>query len=247
MTWLAWRQQRATVVTIAALLMLCAITVLILEIRTSGLVEATQGEPEFFAGYRDAFGAANGLIFVLPVLLGAFVGAPLFAREREQRTHVLALTQSVSRTRWLTTKTAMAAGSALAATGLYQALYLWWAFSLRPLEPRDFTTDARSFLDATGPVPLAWTLFAVVLGAALGLLLGNALSAVVLTFGVVLGLSYADRALLRVNVGHDPGWGGGRWQTLWPSPWVEAGTLVLAAAAIIATMLWWLRSRLVTA
>jgi hypothetical protein len=44
-------------------------------------------------------------------VIGALVGAPLVAREIEQRTHLVAWTQSVSRRRWYTTKvTALAAG-----------------------------------------------------------------------------------------------------------------------------------------
>ena len=46
---------------------------------------------------------------------GALIGAPLVAREVEQRTHLAAWTQSVSRRRWYTAKTsALAAGLALA-------------------------------------------------------------------------------------------------------------------------------------
>jgi hypothetical protein len=45
------------------------------------------------------------------VVIGALVGAPLVAREVEQRTQVVAWTQSVSRRRWYATKvTALAAG-----------------------------------------------------------------------------------------------------------------------------------------
>jgi hypothetical protein len=46
---------------------------------------------------------------------GAIIGAPLVAREVEQRTHLAAWTQSVSRRRWYTAKiSALAAGLALA-------------------------------------------------------------------------------------------------------------------------------------
>ena len=48
-------------------------------------------------------------------VIGALVGAPLVAREVEQRTHLAAWTQSVSRRRWYADKTsALAAGLALA-------------------------------------------------------------------------------------------------------------------------------------
>jgi hypothetical protein len=64
----------------------------------------------------------NGVILLsqygLPAacaLIGALIGAPLVAREVEQRTHLAAWTQSVSRRRWYTAKTsALTAGLAVA-------------------------------------------------------------------------------------------------------------------------------------
>ena len=50
-------------------------------------------------------------------IIGAMIGAPLVAREIEQRTHLAAWTQSVSRRRWYTTKIA-ALAAALAVAGL---------------------------------------------------------------------------------------------------------------------------------
>ena len=48
-------------------------------------------------------------------IIGALIGAPLVAREVEQRTHLAAWTQSVSRRRWYAAKTsALAAGLAVA-------------------------------------------------------------------------------------------------------------------------------------
>src|SRR5262249_48023194 len=48
----------------------------------------------------------------LPLLVGAFIGAPLVARELDQGTYLLAWTQGVPRQRWLLTKLAMLTGLA---------------------------------------------------------------------------------------------------------------------------------------
>ena len=50
-------------------------------------------------------------------IIGAMIGAPLVAREVEQRTHLAAWTQSVSRRRWYITKIA-ALATGLAVAGL---------------------------------------------------------------------------------------------------------------------------------
>ena len=63
-------------------------------------------------------------------IIGAMIGAPLVAREIEQRTHLVAWTQSVSRRRWYTTKIA-ALAAALAVAGLAAgAANAWLAHQL---------------------------------------------------------------------------------------------------------------------
>lgn len=230
MTWLAWRQQRAALLTIAGVLAGYVVAVIVLRRLTRGVIaDALQAEHltgVFFGDFNQYFSLANAALLGIAPVAGAFVGAPLFARDRERGTDVLALTQSVSATRRFATLLLFAVVPVLVAAAIAQALHHWWANSLRPFEPREFTLDARAWLDLTGPVPLAFTLFAVVLGATLGLLLGNTLSAMALTFGGVLGLQVADRAFLREFVEKDPNLGGGRWITLWPSATTEALVIV---------------------
>jgi hypothetical protein len=70
------------------------------------------GPQEAFAvRYNFAVPAFEEGVPAALAVIGALVGAPLVAREVEQRTHLVAWTQSVSRRRWYTTKvTALAAG-----------------------------------------------------------------------------------------------------------------------------------------
>jgi len=76
-------------------------------------------------GFQVAFG--NAFNFAIPAfeegvplalaVIGALVGAPLVAREIEQRTQLVSWTQSASRRRWFVTKVVVLAG-ALSAVGL---------------------------------------------------------------------------------------------------------------------------------
>jgi len=80
------------------------------------------GTQEAFATrYNFAVPAFEEGVPAALAVIGALVGAPLVAREIEQRTQLVAWTQSTSRRRWYTTKvTALATG--LAAVGLAAGL-----------------------------------------------------------------------------------------------------------------------------
>lgn len=100
------------------------------------------------------------LLIFLPLLLGALVGAPLVAREVEQRTHLLVWTQSITRRRWLSVKLALVLGAGLLASGALLAVLIWWYHPWAQLDG-SFGTNAY---DTAGPVWVAETLLALVLG-----------------------------------------------------------------------------------
>lgn len=107
----AWRQHRLWVLgslaVVAAAGLGLLITVLLIPACASTEWWETPGatcslEPAstiWRLGYRG--------LFILPVVLGAVLGAITFGPDVENRTHVLALTQSVSRIRWWATKIVM--------------------------------------------------------------------------------------------------------------------------------------------
>jgi hypothetical protein len=71
-------------------------------------------QPAFASTYNFAIPVLEEGLPLVMVLIGALVGAPLVAREVEQRTQLVAWTQSVSRRRWYATKiTVLAAGLTL--------------------------------------------------------------------------------------------------------------------------------------
>nr|WP_225953244.1 ABC transporter permease subunit [Kibdelosporangium phytohabitans] len=120
------------------------------------------------------------LMLLLPSLIGMFVGAPLIAREVEHGTHVFGLTQSVSRTRWLVTKLAMAGGS-LALAMFTLGLVTAWA--LAPLNYRSARMEPPIF-EVQGLTVGVYALLAFAVGATAGLMLRNTLAAMVLTLAV---------------------------------------------------------------
>ena len=121
MTWVTWRQHRreaavagllvaalATYLVVAGLQMLATVRQLGLgscensvDLGTACSVALNSFEQRFF-GVSDS---VRNVLTGLPVLLGVFVAAPLLAREVEDGTHMFIWTQSITRTRWFTTKT----------------------------------------------------------------------------------------------------------------------------------------------
>ena len=206
MTWIVWRQQRPVFITLAAGLAVAVVAVLLLRASMSAdlvarnLVDCTAkglescagpAASEFQAMWFDKMHAAQGTVLVAPVLIGVFVGAPLFAREFEQGTHALAFTQSVSRTRWMATKFLVAALPALAVVVVYQLVVHSWldvAGKLGPLAMGEFyftTFDSRSVS------PIAYALFAYTLGMVTGALFKRTLVAMTLTLGLFVAVRVA--------------------------------------------------------
>jgi hypothetical protein len=74
-------------------------------------------QPSFASAYNFAIPVFEEALPLVLVLIAVLIGAPLVAREVEQRTQLVAWTQSVSRRRWYTAKTA-ALAVAIATAGL---------------------------------------------------------------------------------------------------------------------------------
>ena len=130
-------------------------------------------------------------MFVVPVLLGAFVGAPLISRELDTGTFRFAWTQGAGRTRWAISTLVLPALLLTAVTGAFTAL-LWWYF-------RPFLADGQvsEFLPLAfgllGVAFAAWTLFAYALAAFTGTLLRRTMPAMAVTLIVYIVLAIADR------------------------------------------------------
>ena len=108
-------------------------------------------------------------------IIGALIGAPLVAREVEQRTHLAAWTQSVSRRRWYTAKTS-ALAAWLAVAGLAAGTINAW---LQPQLTAGATTSSRwSWFASASLAPAGEAVLAFALAVAFGALLRRTLPAI---------------------------------------------------------------------
>lgn len=108
-------------------------------------------------------------------IIGALIGAPLVAREVEQRTQLAAWTQSVSRRRWYITKIA-ALGAALAVAGLAAGTANAWL--QHQLTAGDTTSSRWSWFVSINLALAGEAALAFALGVAFGALLRRTLPAI---------------------------------------------------------------------
>jgi hypothetical protein len=178
MTWVAWRQQRPSTVAALALLAVAGPVLLFSGwqvtsfARDSGLAAcaAAGGDCQVLA---EAFANRYGPILepvsllgaLLPVALGVLFGGPLLAREFEQGTHRLAWTQSVTRSRWLTARLAVAGGVLVAVAGVAAGLLTWWWGRFDQLG-----ISNRAALERGSLVPIATAVLAFAVATAAGAL-----------------------------------------------------------------------------
>ena len=166
-TWLQFRAQAAVAAGALALLGVAAAAVFH---RDDGTLRAWLGV----------------LVVVAPGLIGAFWGAPLVARELEDGTFRLAWTQSVTRTRWMAVKLAVAGLASMAAAGLLSLVVTWWSGPLDRAALNQFGT-----FDQRDIVPVGYAAFAFTLGALTGALIRRTLPAMAVTLAVFVAARLA--------------------------------------------------------
>jgi hypothetical protein len=143
---------------------------------------------------------SNGYIFqVLPVLIGAFVGAPVLARELETGTFRYAWTQGLRRWRWALAKLVLLAAMVTAAAGAFGALLTWYyqPFLGQALGLPKTTPFAPGLFDLRGVGFPAWTLAAFAIGVLAGMLIRRVVPAIAATLVVYTGLALATAGFLR--------------------------------------------------
>jgi hypothetical protein len=132
---------------------------------------------------------------LLPALIGAFVGAPVLAREMETGTFRYSWTQGFGRTRWIVAKMALIGASLAVIAGAFGLLANWYfgpfvaQGQLIPLDPRIFDLEGIAFP--------GWVLAAFAIGAFAGLLIRKVVPAMVTAMAVVGGLGLAAGLYLR--------------------------------------------------
>ena len=195
---LVWRLHRNQVwfalgaLTLLGILLLVTGTVMANEYRSAlDSCQATRSCGNLVGQLFRGDGAIQDLVdltLVAPLLLGLFWGAPLLSKEFEDDTHSWAWTQGVSRRRWMRANI----GWALLAASLWgaalAALVSYWRY------PENALYSRFQGFDVQGIVPVAYAIFAVALGIAVGSVVRRVLPSLAVTLGLFVGL----RALVGV-------------------------------------------------
>ncbi len=131
------------------------------------------------------------LTLVVPLLFGLFWGAPLLANEFEDGTHNLAWTQGVTRRHWMNTNVMWALVAAAVWGAAMAALVSWWRLPENAIDTRFGAFDIQGF------VPVAYSLFAVALGIAVGSVFRRVLPAIATTLGIFVGVRFVFAVYVR--------------------------------------------------
>lgn len=175
MNWFIWRQHRRQFILFGIILAIFAIFSIftgnhywhIYQHATASCAQnpATPSCSDIAGNLPQSYGVMLRVVFVtslaIPLVLGLFLGSPLFSKEYEEGTHKLVWTQSVSRRRWLTAKVLwMLLFAAL--YGLAVSLLVnWWTRTTNALDHSRF--DAGQF-DVQGMMPFAYSVFFTTIG-----------------------------------------------------------------------------------
>jgi ABC-type transport system involved in multi-copper enzyme maturation permease subunit len=208
MAWVTWRQHRVALAGSAAVFGTAAVYLVISGIQMRDAYAAVsschpagkgicqQAAGNFLNTYSPGAGAVLALLQMIPALVGAFVAAPVLARELETGTFRYAWTQSFGRTRWTIAKLVALAVAVTATALAFSALVSWYEQPLwgagdnnGPLYPTIF--------DMRGVALGAWTLAAFMIGALAGILLRRVIPAMFATLAAFGGLAFVTGAFLR--------------------------------------------------
>jgi hypothetical protein len=189
MAWITWRQHRLAVAGVVAVLGAASVYLYI-----AGEQLRHQGFISYGAGPVLSITAV--LFQVIPPLIGAFVGAPVLARELESGTFRFTWTQGFGRARWTV---ATLAPLALAVTVAAAAFGFVFSWSYGPqingnpiLSPLAATT-----FDLHEVTLAAWTLVAFAIGAVAGIVIRRVVPAMFATLVAWSGLAVVTGAFLR--------------------------------------------------
>jgi hypothetical protein len=157
--------------------------------------------------YPIVYELGIGLILAAPAVIGIFWGAPLIARELENRTFALAWTQSITRNRWLVVKLALTGLAAMAVTEVLSLIYAWWADPIAKAiglggSAAVFSSGRLSLVifASSGITPLGYAAFGFALGTATGALIRRAVPAMAVTLVIFAAAQVAMPLWIRPHL-----------------------------------------------
>jgi hypothetical protein len=195
MAWVSWRQHRATLAGLVAVLGAAGLYLYVtgLHIRHEVIVF---GEMFTMSDAKNALTLSSALFQVFPALIGAFVGAPVLARELETGTFRYTWTQGFGRARWAAAKLAQLAVAVTVVAGAFGLVFSWCFGSI--IGGRQGLSPLMSItFDLRGVAFAAWTLVAFAIGALAGILIRRVVPAMAATLAAWSGLAAATGVFLR--------------------------------------------------
>lgn len=221
MIWVSWRQQRTeTIIGAAILVALAALLIPSGLNMASAYHDANLGhclgthiskdcdlQIGSFVSRFEGMGNLIAWFTLIPGLIGVLLAAP-FVNPFEHGTYRLDWTQSISRGTWVSRKLGLAIIAALVASLVLTVLITWWRAPLVRLQGR----MDNSAYDSQGIVIFGYTLFALGLALAIGVLWRRAVPGVLVGFaGYFVARIFMDTWLRqRLAPTHSITWGGGR-------------------------------------
>jgi hypothetical protein len=238
MAWVSWRQHRFALGGVAVFLGVLAVCLWLAgrqlhHAYAAAIAACHPASPLACPNMINAFDGTNGFLangFILqavPVLIGAFAGAPVLARELETGTFRYAWTQGFGPWRWTLAKLVPLAVVLAIAAGVFSLLLDWYyqpyfAAGNQDLSLTEMTPLFPGLFDLRGIGLAAWTLVAFAIGALAGILIRRVVPTIVATLAVYVGLAFAAGGLLRQH---------------YLTPMVTSSLNVPGSAAIVSQ--WW--------
>jgi hypothetical protein len=207
MAWVTWRQHRGAMTGVVTLLGALALYLwhaartlhhaytAVTACRPAGSFVCANMTSDFIEKYDHTATLIPALLQAVPAVIGAFVGAPVLARELETGTFRYAWTQGFGRWRWTLAKLVPLALAVTAAAAVFSLLFSWY-YQPFIADGQDGPLVAIVF-DLRGVAFAAWTLTAFATGALTGLLLRRVVPAIVATLVAYAGLALAAGMFLR--------------------------------------------------
>jgi hypothetical protein len=202
MAWVTWRQHRVALAGVAVLLGALAVYLWLagLQIHHAYATDCHPGSSlacgiNFSGRYGTTGIFVSVFLQAVPVLIGAFAGAPVLARELETGTYRFAWTQGMGRWRWTLAKLVLLAAVVTAVAGAFSVLYSWYN---QPFFASGYAIPFSTRVFDLGEVAFAaWTLAAFSIGALAGMLIRRVVPAIAATMAAYAGLAVATALFLR--------------------------------------------------